>query len=224
MIFLSETALRASRSRHMMTATAPAPAARNEPAACRRRMEKGKRHHASYFMGFRDSARTTATSISVVRVTLFLFHEKLPMPAIRPRIVVLGKLRPLLAPRDGCTTRTRQMRSDWDPRATPRPGVERRHRRLLRIGHQPVNRLLPVYVRLMLKVAADRIAHRRQQKSRDRKRKEQRQKSRRGSPTGSRSFQRSPKRRTIPSARLRACPEDKEQPNQQSRPAFWECG
>jgi hypothetical protein len=33
MIFLRETALRASRSRHMMTTTAPAPAARIEPAA-----------------------------------------------------------------------------------------------------------------------------------------------------------------------------------------------
>ena len=33
MIFLSETALRASRSLHMITTIAPAPAARNDPAA-----------------------------------------------------------------------------------------------------------------------------------------------------------------------------------------------
>ena len=36
MIFLRETALRASRKRHMMTTIAPAPAARNEPADSRK--------------------------------------------------------------------------------------------------------------------------------------------------------------------------------------------
>ncbi len=42
--------------------------------------------------------------------------------------------------------------------------VERRDRRLLRVGDDAVNRLLPVDIGLVLKVAADCVAHRLQQK------------------------------------------------------------
>ena len=41
MIFRKETALRASRKRHMMTTIAPAPAARNEPATLAKNGEIG---------------------------------------------------------------------------------------------------------------------------------------------------------------------------------------
>ena len=68
--------------------------------------------------------------------------------------------------RGGCRTRTRRSVGI----GVFEPGfaqvIERRHRGLLRIGDQPVNRLLPVNVGLVLIVSADGVAHWRQHETR----------------------------------------------------------
>src|SRR5690242_9486569 len=102
-----------------------------------------------------------------------LFPKKLPMPPVSPWVVLRRELRPVL--RRGVVI---QPELDEPARLgvlKPRLAqmIERADRRPLRIGDDAVDRLLPVDIRLMLKVPAEGIAHRLQYKRRHRNDKQQ---------------------------------------------------
>jgi hypothetical protein len=93
--------------------------------------------------------------------------EEPPTPAVRPRIIPLSELRPMLHRRMAVRPELHETVRIRIIQPSLTQVIERRHRRLLRIGYQPVNRLLPVHVSLVFKMPADGIPRRRQHKPRN---------------------------------------------------------